>query len=61
MIKKKIQAGRTIQAKLHKETDLAWYLECNGILIWWPKKLVNYDTVNEELQAPGWLLKKNYL
>ena len=61
MIKNKIDMPRTVQALLSKETDKAWYLECKGLLSWWPKKLVNYDKVNEELQAPDWLLKKKFL
>ena len=50
----------TIQATLVKQTELAWLLDCEGDQHWFPKSMVKFDCIKEELVAPAWILKQTF-
>lgn len=50
----------TIEAKLIKELDKAWFLDCEGDEVWFPKSMCNFIEKNEELIAPKWLLMEKF-
>ncbi len=55
-----IENGIIIEAKLIKELDKAWLLDCEGDQEWFPKSKCNFDAEKEELEAPVWLLKSKF-
>lgn len=50
----------TIEAKLIRETEKSFYLDCEGDLAWFPKSQVEFNEEKEELKAPLWLLKDKF-
>lgn len=56
--RKEIEDSIIITAKLIKETDKAWLLNCEGDEAWFPKNLVNFDNQKQELEVPKWKLKE---
>jgi hypothetical protein len=55
-----VEDGIIIEAKLLKELDKAWYLNCEGDKAWFPKSICNFDPLKNELEAPRWLLKEKF-
>lgn len=55
-----IDDGIIIEAKLIKERETAWYLDCEGDKEWFPKSVCNFNQEKEELEAPRWLLKRKF-
>lgn len=49
-----------IEAKLIRETDKSYYLDCEGDFAWFPKSQVEFNEAKEELKAPLWLLKEKF-
>jgi len=58
MVKKEIANGIIISASFIRETPKSWFLDCEGDLVWFPKKHCNYDHDKKELEAPKWFLKE---
>lgn len=52
--------GIIIEAKLVKELDKAWLLDCEGDQEWFPKSQCNFDSDKNELEAPKWLLQQKF-
>lgn len=50
----------TIEAKLIRETEKSFYLDCEGDYAWFPKSQVEFNEQKEELKAPLWLLKEKF-
>lgn len=50
----------TIEAKLIRETEKSFYLDCEGDFVWFPKSQVEFSEEKEELKAPLWLLKEKF-
>ena len=46
--------------KLIKETEDAYYLNCEGDKVWFPKSKVKLDLKNNELELPIWLAKLKF-
>ena len=55
-----IKNGIIIEAKLVRELDKAWLLDCEGDQEWFPKSKCNFDKENNELEAPKWLLEQKF-
>ena len=49
-----------ISAKLVKELDKAWLLDCEGDREWFPKSKCTFDPKKGELEAPKWLLREKF-
>lgn len=55
-----IPNGIIIEAKLVKEHNKGWVLDCEGDEAWFPKSLCNFNAEKQELEAPKWLLKERF-
>lgn len=49
-----------IEAQLIKETEKAYYLDCEGDKESFPKSKVEFNPERKELQAPKWLLEQKF-
>lgn len=49
-----------IEAELIMETDSAYHLDCEGDKAWFPKSQVKFNPIENELEAPVWLLREKF-
>lgn len=49
-----------VAADYIRETKDSYYLDCEGDLEWFPKKLVKFNAETKELEAPRWLLEEKF-
>lgn len=49
-----------IEAEWIRDSAKSSQYNCEGDLVWFPKKEVKYDDEKKELEVPDWLLKKTF-
>ncbi len=60
MEKKEIEDSNIISAEYIAQSATAWYLDCEGDKVWFPKDKVNFDRETMELEAPRWMLRSKF-
>lgn len=55
-----VKNGIIVEAKLIRETEKSWLLDCEGDVEWFAKSLCNFDAEKESLEAPKWLLQQKF-
>lgn len=60
MEKDKVKYPITIEGVFIAETAEAWHLDCEGDKEWFPKSQCHFDSENNEVTAPKWMLKQKF-
>jgi hypothetical protein len=50
----------TIDATMVGETSVAYRMDCEGDMAWFPKSQITFDVDKSELTAPKWLLQQKF-
>jgi hypothetical protein len=59
-MKNEINDPIIIDAVFVRETKDAILFDCEGDLEWFPKKNINFDSENDELEVERWILKQKF-